>query len=749
MAIKDDLVSYYKLDESSGAVIDTLGINNGTNYGAIPNVAGKIETAYDFETTESDYISLTEEGLRITGDYTVNAWFKVESIGIAQTIMRKCGHHNGHTNYDLSVAATNKLQTLRYQSHTGDGANCNSADALTSTSTISAGVWYMGTVTFDASTKKFTLYFNGGEEDSVTTAYPVNCYNWAPQPGIIGGFKTSAISNDYFDGIIDEVGIWDKVLTPEEITDLYNSGDGLAYPFEEEPPAPYEYKPVYSKIEIGGTDYADALKITVDRTIGDFNAASNFTAEFDNHHGQYSDTFNLNDEVVIYADRGEKPTTKIFAGVIENISFKGDTEREKINLVGRDYCAILQDMTVKPIIFKDADAGQIAKTIMLNNTEDLLTGNHMNTSTGVTIEKIGFNHKIVFEALKKLAELSDCYFYVDADKDVHFIKKGDIISGLTFNNTNVHDGTFKKTDREIYNKVYVYGARVLTGAKDTGGTWGAGETGSVFRLNDKPHNTNVTVDGVLQYPGGIVGMTDPATEPGLKYLVGFNEKQIIFVSGTAAGENIPSSGTSNVTVEYEKYSPLLKYLEDETSITDYGPKTKIIKDDSFKSYSETSNEATKFLENNKDPKIQGDLDIKGLVDVTPGNTCVVDLPWHGISEQTYTILSASYTFNKYNNLADNVLHITLNKKISDFTDIMKEQMLKTKTIDVGTLEGEYTTLATATADLSIESHFEIYTKDINSNFIFHSEKHGKLEDPNSRIGTGVLGSTLFASGGEY
>jgi len=32
-----------------------------------------------------------------------------------------------------------------------------------------------------------------------------------------------------FDGLLDEVGIWDKALTSTEVSDLYNSGNGLPY----------------------------------------------------------------------------------------------------------------------------------------------------------------------------------------------------------------------------------------------------------------------------------------------------------------------------------------------------------------------------------------------------------------------------------------------------------------------------------------------------------------------------------------
>jgi len=42
------------------------------------------------------------------------------------------------------------------------------------------------------------------------------------------GARNSA--TQYTNGIIDEVGIWDRVLTSTEITELYNSGVGKQYP---------------------------------------------------------------------------------------------------------------------------------------------------------------------------------------------------------------------------------------------------------------------------------------------------------------------------------------------------------------------------------------------------------------------------------------------------------------------------------------------------------------------------------------
>ncbi len=508
--------------------------------------------------------------------------------------------------------------------------------------------------------------------------------------------------------------------------------------------------PIYVTLKVGGTAYSDFLQMDVEKSIGEFNSTANFTAEFNNTIGQHKDDFNLNGEVIIYADKGvDPPTTKLFTGVVESITPSGEENDEIITITGRDYSAVLQDMTVQPIIFKDKDAGLIARTIIQNNSDGVVTINNVNISTGTTIDKIGFNHSSLYESLKELALLSGCYFYVDTDKDVHFVLNSVILSYKKFDNKNVYAATFKTEDREIYNKVWVYGGRVLTGMSDS---FEADGTGSVFTLTDKPHNTRVTSHSVLIEKGGILGMNDPAVDDKVKYLVDIHEKQIVFTSGTAAGDNIPASGEAGtVAIDYERLTPILKYKHDPTSITNYGPKTKVVTDNNIKSFAEADAKATSILAENKDPKTQGDIDIKGIIDVTPGNTCVVDLPWHGIDNQTYTILSAAYSFNKTNCLNKKVLHITVNKKISDFTDVMSDQIVRLKTVETGPLEGEFTTLKTVTRYVDVDSHWEVWGRDIEDNFIFHSAKHGLIESEDSRFGVGHadLGSTLIESGGGF
>jgi hypothetical protein len=499
---------------------------------------------------------------------------------------------------------------------------------------------------------------------------------------------------------------------------------------------------INTKVTINGTQRSDFKEITVERSMGDNNGTSKFKLVTDNFAGRHQDTYALNEEVIIYANKNAAPTTKIFTGIIENIDYEGSELNETLTISGRDYGAVLQDMTVQPTVQRDRDVGEIAKIIINNNAQNLVTTNNIDIATGVTIEMIAFNHKNIWDALQELADIAGYYFYVDENKDVHFIDKNSISSGYTFDSTNTTYANFTVDDSQIYNRVWVYGDRILTGATDTGGI---ADGGSIFTLTDKPSNTRVFVSSVLLQPGGVYEMSDPNE---VKYLVNYNEKKIVFTSGTV-WNNIPTSGTSNIQVDYERKTPILKFITDSTSVTNYGPKTKVITDSAIKSFNAANDRAVAFLAENKDAKIQGNLEINGIIDVVPGETVVANFPFHNIDSQTYQILSAEFKFNKKNNLTENVLRVTLNKKLPDFVDIMKAQMLRGQAYEAGPLEGTLSRLETTTGSIVHQVHYEVYTNAIGNNFVFHSNKHGRFEDANSAFGVGLLGSTLVTSGGDF
>jgi hypothetical protein len=86
-----------------------------------------------------------------------------------------------------------------------------------------AGVRFLSTPTTNN-----LIYYLNGEEDTVT--FNVD-FTAGASSSVIGQGTTSSTSTTSFIGSIDEVGIWKRALTADEVTTLYNSGDGLTYPF--------------------------------------------------------------------------------------------------------------------------------------------------------------------------------------------------------------------------------------------------------------------------------------------------------------------------------------------------------------------------------------------------------------------------------------------------------------------------------------------------------------------------------------
>ena len=211
------LISYWDMDESSGTVIDSLNVSNGTNNGATPNVAGKINTAYDFDGVADDISLGSDDSLFPTDKITVSSWIKVEGQSGTQIILSTEVSDNGwqvrvYDNGDGTFDFASRIKTTSAYTTARESVNHLNIDT-----------WYFVVMTWDGSNIK--LYINGTLEETVALTGTI-VYG---TPSCVMGDAPRNIGLN-FDGILDEVGIWNRTLTSTEISDLYNSGDGLSYP---------------------------------------------------------------------------------------------------------------------------------------------------------------------------------------------------------------------------------------------------------------------------------------------------------------------------------------------------------------------------------------------------------------------------------------------------------------------------------------------------------------------------------------
>ena len=221
-----DLISYWKLDESSGSVLDAHASNNGTNYGATPNVAGKIGTSYDFEKDEDDYISLGDiaDG---NAAISISLWVNPETLIAGERQIFSKDSNVGGRSWVFGQTQSGKIRWSLWDN--------NNVEYIATTDDVhlSVGNWTHVLVTANIATDTKHIYIDGVDVDFTNSGSAWSGTTIKDSTGdLLVGRRVYSGYNEPWDGKIDEIGIWNVALNSTAITELYNSNDGLAYPFE-------------------------------------------------------------------------------------------------------------------------------------------------------------------------------------------------------------------------------------------------------------------------------------------------------------------------------------------------------------------------------------------------------------------------------------------------------------------------------------------------------------------------------------
>ena len=227
MAIIDSIIAYYKLDETSGTTVtDAVGSYNLTNSGATINQSGKIGTSYLFGNEKYLYRASTPAAS--TGDdLSINCWIK-NPTGSSVTARLISLHTSNYQHY-FTVGNGQFSFSGRDQAN---GSTLNTTWSAPPTWTTNT--WFMITFVFSHSGGDLTIssYINGSFHDSDIFASK-SLLAW---DGLRVGKLHVETSQDWT-GVADEIGIWNIALDSTAVTELYNSGNGLTYPFSVAPEA--------------------------------------------------------------------------------------------------------------------------------------------------------------------------------------------------------------------------------------------------------------------------------------------------------------------------------------------------------------------------------------------------------------------------------------------------------------------------------------------------------------------------------
>jgi hypothetical protein len=221
-ALTDNLMLYYKSDDD-GTYPDELENYDGTITGATYTSSGKINGGYYFDGI-NDGVTTTFQPTGIT-DFSINLWVKSDDWSQGTTNIQLLNSYiTGSTSSWFAIKQDESR--IYFQFDTGSVAKSvyYSTDAYTD-----ATDWVMVTAIRDTTTEELRLYFDGVEVKTESITGNTGSVNMNNDLNI---GKHGQDEKDYYSGILDEIGIWNKVLNTTEITNLlYNSGDGFSYPF--------------------------------------------------------------------------------------------------------------------------------------------------------------------------------------------------------------------------------------------------------------------------------------------------------------------------------------------------------------------------------------------------------------------------------------------------------------------------------------------------------------------------------------
>jgi len=211
------LVGYWTFDEGSGTTAyDSSGKgNNGAILGSAVRLTGsscKKGSCLDFDGINDQVSIPNSTSLNISKSFTLQTWVLVESLPL-NTETNFIGK-NGYAQYRIGIRKAGNLHGT-FGSTSGTGTAYVDFDG-NPIQYPSVGVWHNYAFSFDSYQKKVEIYVDGEQKGSTTISN--NGVTQSISAVILGLHGT-----DFLSGVMDEVRIYDRALSAEEIKLVYDS----------------------------------------------------------------------------------------------------------------------------------------------------------------------------------------------------------------------------------------------------------------------------------------------------------------------------------------------------------------------------------------------------------------------------------------------------------------------------------------------------------------------------------------------
>lgn len=205
------VVAAYAFDEGSGGVAaDSSGNGlDGQIIGAEWTTDGAYGSALAFNGTDSRVVIGSDDRLNLVNGFTLDAWVKPEAVDGWRTVALR--ERGAGLSYGLYAASDRG----------GPAGVLNDGDSdrtVAVPNPLPVGAWSHVAVTSDPATG-LTLYVNGVQVAFQPSVSALAAADASAGALTIGG---NAVWGEWFDGVIDEVRVWDGPLDPFQVENLPN-----------------------------------------------------------------------------------------------------------------------------------------------------------------------------------------------------------------------------------------------------------------------------------------------------------------------------------------------------------------------------------------------------------------------------------------------------------------------------------------------------------------------------------------------
>jgi len=231
--LRTSLAAWWSMDEASGNRADShtngYTLTDENTVTTATAVVGANAALFDDANTEKLTRANGAEAWHLnTADFTIAAWVKFTAFdtGAPQMIFSTGGSTNTNEGHEVGVDAVG--QDSYIQMSNGTTRIRDTTTPFDIASPLATATWYYFIWEFDRSAN-VTIMVN----DSAQSSFAMDISSQSADD-IAGSYElrlgTRASANGRFlNGALDEVAIWNRVLTSAEKTWLYNSGSGRAY----------------------------------------------------------------------------------------------------------------------------------------------------------------------------------------------------------------------------------------------------------------------------------------------------------------------------------------------------------------------------------------------------------------------------------------------------------------------------------------------------------------------------------------